>query len=64
MTTTIAVKERTAQVLLQLKKKLKTKSLDETIEKLLKRAGEIEESRFGSQKGLKNFYPMTLPKDW
>ncbi len=55
METTIAVKERTVQILLQLKGKLKARSMDETIMKLLQKSAKIDKSRFGSTPKLKAF---------
>jgi len=55
MTTTIAVKESTVQLLVKVKEKLGTNSLDETILKVLQRAENVPSSRFGSQPRLKKF---------
>ena len=55
MTTTIAVKESTAQVLLGFKKKMGLSSLDETIVKIVEKVEKIPSTRFGSQPKLKKF---------
>ena len=55
MTTTIAVKENTAQLLTSIKKKMGFGSIDETIIKIIEKAEKIPNSRFGSQPNLKKF---------
>ncbi|MBS3089199.1 hypothetical protein J4402_05525 [Candidatus Pacearchaeota archaeon] len=55
METTIAVKERTVQMLLQLKKKMGSKNMDMVIGKLLEESGSLSKSRFGSNPKLKEF---------
>ncbi|MBS3089499.1 hypothetical protein J4461_01295 [Candidatus Pacearchaeota archaeon] len=55
METTIAIKERTAQLLMQLKRKLEAKSFDEIILAMIKEKEKIPSSRFGSQPALKKF---------
>lgn len=55
MTTTIAVKESTAQLLAKFKEKMKANSIDEAIVKMLQKAENIPISRFGSQPKLKSF---------
>ncbi|MBI2452026.1 hypothetical protein HYV50_03025 [Candidatus Pacearchaeota archaeon] len=55
METTIAVKSSTAQVLLRLKEKLRAKSVDEAIVKILQKTEKISLSRFGSNPKLRSF---------
>ncbi len=55
MTSTIAVKENTLQMLNNLKGKFKAKSLDETIIKIIKKIENIPDSGFGVQPKLKSF---------
>ena len=55
METTIAVKESTAQILSRIKERMKTKSIDETIMKILHKSKEIQKSRFGATPRLKEF---------
>ena len=55
MATTIAVKESTLQLLVRVKEKMDTKSLDETIVKILQKVENIPKTRFGSQLKLKQF---------
>ncbi len=55
MTTTIAVKESTLQLLTQVKGKINASSLDETIVRVVAKAENIPHSRFGSQPKLKPF---------
>lgn len=55
MVTTIAVKESTLQMLTQIKKKTGADSLDETIVKVMQKAGDMPSTRFGSQPKLKRF---------
>ena len=55
METTIAVKERTAQMLMRLKRIMDARNVDVVINKLLEESGKIEKSRFGSNKKLREF---------
>ncbi len=55
MTTTIAVRESTVQLLNRLKKEFGTTSLDETIIKIVQKVEGLPKSRFGSQPKLKSF---------
>ena len=55
METTIAVKDSTVQILARLREKMKAKSIDETIIRIVNETGKIQKSRFGSQKGLRKF---------
>lgn len=55
MTTTIAVKESTAQLLMSMKKKMGLNSLDDTITKIVHKIEEVPSSRFGFQPKLKKF---------
>lgn len=55
MTTTIAVKESTVQLLTKMKKQMEADSLDETIVKILQKVENVPSSRFGSQPKLKKF---------
>jgi hypothetical protein len=55
MKTTIAVKDSTVQILARLREKMKAKSIDETIIRIVNETGKIQKSRFGSQKGLRKF---------
>ena len=55
MTTTIAVKESTLQLLTQVKERINANSLDETIVRVITKAENIPASRFGSQPKLKRF---------
>ena len=55
MSTTIAVKESTLQLLTKLKEKMNANSLDDTIIKLLQKVENIPTTRFGSQPKLKSF---------
>jgi hypothetical protein len=63
METTIAVKESTAQLLAQLRRKLEAKSFDETILRIVMEREKIPESRFGSQPTLKKFTERERGKD-
>ena len=63
METTISVKESTAQLLMHLKQKLEARSIDETIIRIMKKAENIQSSRFGSQAGLKKFTERERGKD-
>ncbi len=55
MTTTIAVKESTAQLLISMKKKMGLSSIDETILKIVHKIENVPASRFGSQPKLRKF---------
>lgn len=55
MTTTIAVKESTAQLLMSIKKKMRLNSLDETIVNMVSKIEKTPASRFGLQPRLKKF---------
>ena len=55
MSTTIAVKESTLQLLTKVKERLNANSLDETIVRVLEKVENIPNSRFGSQPKLKPF---------
>lgn len=55
METTIAVKESTAQLLLRLREKMKARSMDETIIKVLERINELPKSQFGVDSEIKSF---------
>ena len=55
MTTTIAVKESTLQLLSRMKKRLDAGSIDETIVRILRKVENVPLSRFGSQPKLKQF---------
>lgn len=54
-TTTIAVKESTAQLLVRMKKEMGANSLDEAIVQILQKIENIPKTRFGSQPKLKQF---------
>lgn len=55
MTTTIAVKESTLQLLAKVKKKTEANSMDEAIQMLLQKFERVPSSRFGSQSKLSKF---------
>jgi len=55
METTIAIKENTAQILALLKERMKAKSMDETINRILQKTENVSISRFGSNPKLKEF---------
>lgn len=55
MTTTIAVKESTLQLLEKVKKKTEAGSMDEIIQILLRKFERVPTSRFGSQPRLSKF---------
>lgn len=54
-TTTVEVKRNTARMLEQLKKKYHSKSMDETLRRLISRAENIPDSMFGSHPRMKPF---------
>lgn len=54
-TTTIEVKRYTAKLLEDLKQKYETKSADETIRRLIKRAENVPDSMFGAHPRMKRF---------
>src|SRR3989344_3155677 len=53
--TTIAVSQNTLQVLTRIKERMKARSLEEAIKRLMQKHEKIPISRFGSQKKLKEF---------
>jgi len=55
METTIAVKESTAQILSRLREKMKAKSIDETIIRVLEKIKEVPKSQFGVDSDIKSF---------
>ena len=55
MTTTIAVRASTAQLLTRLKENIGAKSIDEAIVTILHKAEKMPSSKFGSQPRLKPF---------
>ncbi|MDO8460578.1 MAG: hypothetical protein Q7S74_05690 [Nanoarchaeota archaeon] len=55
METTISIKQSTAQMLAQLKKKMNMKSMDEAIVEIMRKSENLPRSRFGSQPSLKSF---------
>ena len=55
METTIAVKESTLQILARLREKMKAKSIDETIIRVLQKNNEISKSQFGADPDIKSF---------
>lgn len=55
MSTTVEVKRNTARVLEELKKKYGAKSIDETVKRLMSKAENIPDSRFGSHPEMKAF---------
>jgi len=55
METTIAVKESTLQLLVNIKKKMNAKNMDEIIIEITRKSENIQKSRFGSQPSLKEF---------
>ena len=55
METTIAIKERTAQMLAHLKKRMNARSVDQVITEIVRKSENLPKSRFGSQPRLKSF---------
>ena len=55
METTIAIKESTAQLLAQLKRRMNAKNMDEALREIIRKSENIKKSRFGSQPNLKEF---------
>jgi len=55
MDTTIAIKENTLQILSNLKEKMKARSVEDVIIKILQKSGNISKTRFGSNSKLKKF---------
>ena len=55
MDTTIALKENTLQILSNLKDKMKARSIEEVIIRILQKSGDISKTRFGSNSKLKKF---------
>jgi len=54
-TTTVEVKRNTARMLEQLKRKYRSKSMDETLRRLINKAEGIPNSMFGSHPKMKRF---------
>lgn len=54
-TTTVEVKRSTARMLEELKKKYRSKSVDETLRRLISRAENIPDSKFGAHPKMKPF---------
>ena len=57
MSTTVEVKRSTLQMLEDLKRKFKARSIDETIRKLILKAQGVPESGFGAHPEMKPFTP-------
>ena len=55
MSTTVEVKRSTLQMLEELKRKFKARSIDETIRKLIVRVQGVPESKFGAHPQMKPF---------
>jgi len=55
--TTVEVKKNTLQALEELKARLDAKSLDETIQELIRRVGKIPKSKFGAHPEMTAFTP-------
>ena len=55
METTISIKESTAQMLAQIKRKMNMRSMDEVIVEIVRKAEDLPKTRFGSQPTLKSF---------
>ena len=55
METTISIKQSTAQMLAQLKKRMNMRSMDEAIVAVIRKSENLPISRFGSQPNLKSF---------
>jgi len=55
MSTTVEVKKTTAKILEELKQKYKSKSMDETLRKLISKAENIPDSMFGAHPKMKPF---------
>jgi hypothetical protein len=54
-TTTVELKKNTVRILEELKKKYGAKSIDETINRIIFKAENISDSRFGSHPEMKAF---------
>jgi hypothetical protein len=54
-TTTVEVKRNTAKMLEELKRKYRSKSMDETLRRLISKAENIPDSMFGSHPKMKPF---------
>ena len=57
VSTTVEVKRNTAKVLVDLKKKYGTRSMDETVRRLIAKAENIPDTMFGAHPGMKPFSP-------
>jgi len=57
MSTTVEVKRNTAKILEELKRKYGTKSMDETLRKLINKAENIPDTMFGAHPEMKPFKP-------
>jgi hypothetical protein len=55
MSTTVEVKRTTVKLLEEIKEKYKTKSLDETIRKLVEKAENVPETMFGAHPKMRSF---------
>ncbi len=62
MSTTVEVKQNTARVLEELKKKYGAKSMDETVKRLISKAENIPDTMFGSHPEMKAFRPSDEAK--
>jgi len=60
MDTTIALKENTLQILSNLKDKMKARSIEEVIIRILQKSGDISKTRFGSNSKLKKFQERAI----
>jgi len=61
-TTTVEVKRNTARILEHLKKKYRSRSMDETLRRLINKAEGIPDSMFGSRPKMKPFTPRDEAK--
>ena len=55
LSTTVEVKRNTAKLLEEMKTKYNSKSMDETIRKLIEKAENVPESMFGAHPKMKRF---------
>ncbi len=55
MSTTVEVKKNTARVLVELKRKYRARSMDETLRRLISKAENIPDSMFGTHPGMRPF---------
>jgi hypothetical protein len=55
MATTVEVKKNTAKILEELKRRYKTKSIDETLRKLISKAESVPDSMFGAHPKMNPF---------